>query len=279
MLKFKTIKNATQEIGVSYLGGVGISTKIIKSQKVNGTLIYCIYLAPATTSGYNTCQSSTPECSLGCLNTSGRAKMEYVTGVTMIQDARVKKTKLFFEDTAYFMQWLIAELKMHQNRANNKNMGFAVRLNGTSDIDWQHVYVDGKNIFQLFPEISFYDYTKIATKFYNIPQNYDLTYSYTGKNGAIAKRLLKQGFNVAVIFDVKKGHALPKTFGGFEVIDGDLTDLRISDKKGIIVGLRFKEIANKDASNEIKNSIFVVSPNDVRCNSNVHELEYVLDMV
>jgi hypothetical protein len=278
-MEFKSIGQAMKQVGVSYLGGVGISQKIIKSQKVNGTLTYCIYLAPATTSGYNTCQSSTPECRLGCLNTSGRAKMEYVTGATNIRDTRVKKTKLFFEETAYFMQWLIAELNMHQKWANNKNMGFAVRLNGTSDIDWQHVYIDGKNIFQLFPEISFYDYTKIATKFYNIPQNYDLTYSYTGKNGAIAKRLLKQGFNVAVVFNVKKSHALPNTFGGFEVIDGDLTDLRISDRKGVIVGLRFKEIANKDASNKTKNSIFVVQPNDIRCNSNVLELEYVLDMV
>jgi len=257
-MEFSTVSKANKQVGVSYLGNINASAKLEKNGKVSKQHTYGMYLAPATTSGFNTCQSSTPECRMGCLNTSGRAGMEIMAGKTMINDCRVKKTRLFFEDTAFFMQWLIADIKLRQAKAIKEGYGFSVRLNCTSDIDWAHVYVDGKNIFQLFPNVTFYDYTKVATKFHNIAENYHLTFSYTGRNGSIAKRLLAQGFNVAVVFDTPKGHALPETFMGYKVVDGDLTDYRPNDGKGVIVGLRFKRIADQNAQKEVMKSDFVV---------------------
>ncbi|MFW6272921.1 MAG: hypothetical protein ACOC2U_03985, partial [bacterium] len=51
---------------------------------------------------------------------------------------------------------------------------------------------------------------------------------------------------------------LPEQFNGFKVVNGDETDYRPKDGKGVIVGLRFKEIADKEASKMVKESCFVV---------------------
>lgn len=272
-MEFKTIGQAKKQIKVSYLGAINSSAKLEKNGKISKQLTYGIYLAPATTSGYNVCQSSTPECRMGCLATSGRAGMEISAGIDRISNARVTKTKLFFTDNEFFMQWLIADLKANQIKAENKDYGFSVRLNCTSDIDWAHAYYNGKNIFEHFPNVQFYDYTKIPTKFNGIADNYHLTFSYTGRNGSIAQRLLKQGFNVAVVFDTLKKDALPTEFMGFPVVDGDLTDYRPNDGNGVIVGLRFKRIANQEEQKEVIKSDFVVNVADLETNkANVQEL-------
>ena len=259
-MEFTTIGRAMKETGLSYLGGINISAKLVKNKKVSGQYTYIIYLAPAKTSGYQVCSHSTPECRGGCLNESGRAGMEISCGRSFIRDARIKKTKLFFEHTAFFMAWMIAEIKKYQIMAEQDNYGFSVRLNGTSDIDWAKVLVNGKNIFQIFPDVTFYDYTKNPNKFKELPANYHLTFSYTGRNAYLCEGLLEKGFNVAVVFDVKKKKPLPESFYGYRVIDGDLTDYRPDDDKGVIVGLRFKQIANKEAMKALKESCFVVNP-------------------
>jgi hypothetical protein len=166
---------------------------------------------------------------------------------------------LFFEETAFFMQWLIAEIKMAQAKAIRDNFFFSVRLNATSDINWAKVLVDGKNIFQIFPEVSFYDYTKNHSKFNNKPLNYHLTYSYTGRNWDKCIDLLSRGFNVAMVFNVKHESLLPAMYKGYKVINGDLTDYRIDDAKGIIIGLKWKRIANRVNEKKVLNSCFVVN--------------------
>ena len=219
-----------------------------------------LYLAPANQSGYNVCKFSTKDCRKGCLNSSGRAKIEYHYGTSIIQDARVKKTKLFHEDNKFFMEWMVAEMKSYQNKANMDGMHFSARLNGTSDIDWGNTLIEGKNLFQLFPDVQFYDYTKDYKKVLNNKAaNYHLTYSYTGYNIKQSIELLSKGYNVAVVFDTKVNKELPTTFNGYEVIDGDLTDYRPNDKKGCVVGLRFKMIGNKSNAKEVINSKFVVN--------------------
>jgi hypothetical protein len=278
-MKFTTIANAKKETKLSYLGNINISSKLLKNMKVSGQYTYIIYLSPANTSGYNVCSHSTPECRLGCLATSGRAGMEILAGISRTHNCRVKKSRLFFEETAYFMAWMIEEIKYYQRKAIKDGFGFSIRLNCTSDIDWAKVLVDGKNIFQIFSNVQFYDYTKNHLKYNNIPVNYDLTYSFTGRNNDKCIELLKKGFNVAVVFNVKNSKDLPKTFNGYKVIDGDRTDLRSEDEKGVVVGLKWKRIANKENEKKILNSCFVVNPmNDIRCdydNVQVAELEMV----
>lgn len=273
-MKFTTIAQARKQTGLSYLGGVATSAKIDHSRKYSHQHTYGLYLAPASISGYNVCPHSTPECRLGCLNTSGRAGIEEFAGLTKIQDARIKKTKLFYEQPEFFMSWLIAEIKTAQRKAIKNGYFFSVRLNCTSDIDWQNVKINGQSIFEIFPEVNFYDYTKVVDKFMNIAPNYHLTYSFTGRNWNSCKILLKRGHNIAMVFNVKTETELPTEFEGFKVINGDLTDYRVSDAKGVIVGLKWKRIANRENERKVLNSSFVIQPPDVRCTySNVQLTE------
>jgi hypothetical protein len=257
-MKFSNCLNAYKETGISYLGGVNISAKIKKNQKVNGQMTYILYLAPANQSGYNVCPNSTPECRLGCLATSGRAMMDLISGHNVIKNSRIAKTKLFFEHNEYFMQWLFASIKLKQAMAIRKGFEFSVRLNGTSDIDWSDYKLNGQTVFQAFPEVQFYDYTKNPVKFYDKPLNYHLTFSYSGHNVEMCKKILAKGHNIAVVFNVKNEKQLPETFLGYPVINGDLTDYRVADSKGCVIGLKWKKIANKADNEAIKNSVFVV---------------------
>jgi len=282
-MKFTTIANARKQTGLSYLGGVSTSAKIMHSQEFSHQHTYAIYLAPAKQSGYNVCSHSTPECRLGCLNTSGRAGMELTAGKTKTANCRNAKTHLFYEQPEFFMAWLIAEIKYYQKRAERKGFFFSVRINATSDIDWQNVKVNSQTIFELFPEVSFYDYTKNPAKFVNKADNYHLTFSYTGRNWDLCKVLLSQGYNIAMVFKAKNEIDLPKYFDNYPVINGDLTDFRIDDAKGIIVGLKWKHIADKTIEKQILNSCFVINPlTDKRCSNypvNVQIIKNINELV
>ncbi len=264
-MNFTTIANAKKQTGLSYLGGVNLSAKMVKNMKYSGTLTYSLYLAPASTSGYNVCSHSTPECRVGCLATSGRAAIEIFLHLSTIANARINKTRLFFEHQDFFMQWLIADIKTNQAKALKLGYKFSVRLNTTSDIDWVNIRFNGQNVFEIFPDVSFYDYTKNFNKFVNKPKNYHLTLSYTGRNWDKCIEVLNKGFNVAMVFNVKKETELPVKFEGFDVTNGDLTDNRIDDANGVIIGLKWKRIADRQAEKQILNSCFVVQPTDVRC--------------
>jgi hypothetical protein len=272
-MKFTTIAKAKKETGLSYLGGIATSAKISHSLEFSHQYTYGLYLAPASISGYNVCSHSTPECRMGCLNTSGRAGIEEFAGLTKIADARIKKTKLFYEHPEFFMAWLMAEIEAGQRKAKKDGYFFSVRLNCTSDIDWQSVKINGKSIFETYPEISFYDYTKNANKFFDKPENYHLTLSYTGRNWGLCEVILKRGHNVAMVFNVKTEAELPAMHNGYKVINGDLTDYRIDDAKGIIVGLKWKRIANREAEKQVLNSVFVVTPAKVVSNVQANELQ------
>ena len=269
MMKFTTIAEAKKQTGLSYLGGIATSAKISHSKQYSHQYTYGMYLAPASLSGYNVCSHSTPECRMGCLNTSGRAGIEEFSGITKIHDCRIKKTRLFFNETTFFMLWLIAEIRQAQAKAKRDGFFFSVRLNATSDIDWSNVFVEGLNIFQIFPEVSFYDYTKSHIKFIEKPSNYHLTYSFTGHNWDKCLELLSSGFNIAMVFNVKHESMLPAMYKGYAVVNGDLTDYRIDDAKGIIIGLKWKRIANRVNEKKILNSCFVVDPAKI----NVQELQ------
>jgi len=259
-MKFTTISNAKKQTGLSYLGSINSSAKILKNRKVSNVNTYVLYLAPANQSGYNVCPYSTKECRLGCLATSGRARLEKNKVVKPIENARIKKTKLFFEHNEFFMQWLIAEIEAEKKKKKKKGIPFSVRLNGTSDIQWEHYKVDNKNIFELFPDVQFYDYTKNYRRMFStsLYKNYHLTYSYNGYNENECISVLKNKMNVAIIFNVKNVDQFPAQWNGFPVINGDLTDYRPLDGEGVIVGLKWKNIANKEANERIKNSKFVL---------------------
>ena len=256
-IQFTTKAQAKRDAMVSYLGGINNSSKLLKNGKVSHQYTYVLYLLPSKASGYQVCPAATKECIAGCLNTSGRVIMD-IGNTNAILTARLRKTKLFFEQRDLFMGWLVAEIKTAQAKAVKDGYEFSVRLNGTSDLNWDMYTVDGESIFDMFPMVQFYDYTKIPKRFITAPDNYHLTFSYTGQNWRECEWVLNQKHNVAVIFNVRKGQPLPATWNGYKVIDGDLTDYRPADEKGVIVGLRWKKIADKVTNDKIRNSVFVV---------------------
>jgi len=201
-----------------------------------GWKTYGIHLAPYNLSGKNVCASASAGCSAACLNTAGRGSMHSV------QDARVKKTRRFFEDRDGFLSQLFKEIKSSIKSAAKKELKSCFRLNLTSDILWERIVVKD------FPEVQFYDYTKHLKRFVRflegkLPSNYHLTYSRDETTpDTLIKSLCASGGNVAVVFRGK----LPKTWLGIEVIDGDDSDLRFEDGNGKIVGLVEKGKAKDD---------------------------------
>jgi hypothetical protein len=241
-LKFTTISSAKKQTGLSYLGSVASSSKIAKGLKYN-EMTYILYLAPASQSGYNVCPMSTEECRTACLTESGHNRIDVKKNA--INKARIAKTKLFFEQREFFMGWLVTEIEKAKYQAESKGYKFSVRLNGTSDIEPTRFQHNGKVLFELFDDVMFYDYTKVAKRFglLQFYPNYDLTYSFSGHNMFQCLDLLNKGNGrVAMVFE---GKVLPKSFMGYKVIDGDEYDMRYLDEQGVIVGLKFKKVRNK----------------------------------
>lgn len=233
-----TIKECQELVGVSYLGNVATSSKIAKSTKYNEDT-YVLYLAPANSSGYEVCPARTEQCTDACLNESGHNRID-TQGV--INLARVRKTQTFFENRELFMYWLIREIERHGAKADRRGRKFSVRLNGTSDIDIRRFKFEGRTVLQLFPEVQFYDYTKVYERLYlDEIDNYDLTFSFSGKNLKQTLSALEHNYRVAVVF---QGPDLPKYWHGYPVIDGDKYDMRYVDPQGVVAGLRFKRVRN-----------------------------------
>ena len=182
--------------------------------------------------------SKAAKCMDGCLKTSGRAAI-----FPAIALARQAKTDWFHRDSEGFIFALVKDLKALLRKANKLGKKARVRLNVLSDIAWEQY-----GIPQMFPEIEFYDYTKRADRIGKTPANYRLTFSYSGVS-TYAKQVGKAqeaGANMAVVFHVKKGQALPKVWQGKTVIDGDEHDARFDDPANVIVGLRAKGQAIQD---------------------------------
>jgi hypothetical protein len=184
-------------------------------------------------------------CKTACLNTAGRGGI-FKKGETTnrIQDARQRRTELFLTDNELFMEILIDEIRRFCNYCKRKDITPAIRLNGTSDIQWEHIEYEDKNIFEHYPDIQFYDYTKIPTRKISHIKNYHLTWSYSEANPKYTAWYDKIAYNIAVVFN----GAFPIYFKGREVIDGDDTDLRFLDKQNVIVGLKAKGKARHDMS-------------------------------
>jgi hypothetical protein len=218
-----------------------LATKNYKTSKGEklGILTGILYLAPAKISGYEVCPQRSAGCTDACLYKAGMGAF------STVQQARIDKTKFFFEKREEFMTQLRKDIVALVRKAKKDNMIPAVRLNGTSDIEWTRF-----GIMEEFPEVQWYDYTKVLSRLQKeLPKNYHLTFSKNESNEAECEIALKLGFNVAVVFDTKKGEMLPKSWKEYFVYDGDDTDVRFQDPKGgFVIGLRAKGPARADRS-------------------------------
>lgn len=233
--------------------------KTVKGQK-KGYMTAILYLSPATLSGYQVCPQSSAGCRAACLNTAGHGM------VNKVQAARIRKTKMYFEQRDAFLDKLFVELSEFISKAESNGMIPTVRLNGTSDIAWENVRFKGKRIFgwndptimEAFPSLQFYDYTKQYKRMKRFlqdktwPKNYHLTFSLAEDNDAGAEAVLLMGGNVAAVFSTpKKDYWIGQAH--MKVVDGDENDLRFLDDKNVIVGLTAKGKARKDTSGFVRN--------------------------
>jgi hypothetical protein len=212
-----------------------------------------MYLTPWKSAGINVCpMAEQAKCIDGCLNTAGRGQM------SSVQIGRARKTEWFAKDRQGFMEQLHKDIRSFVRWCKAKGVTPCVRLNGTSDIRWELVsytadWICYDNIMQAFPEVTFYDYTKIANR-RKVPANYHLTWSYSGASEAYAKQhaIAKvNGLNIAVVFRRKAD--IPSTYLDLPTIDGDRDDMRFLDPKGVVVALYAKGKAKQDQSGFVVN--------------------------
>lgn len=223
-----------------------VNQKLVKSQKHN-ILAFPLHLAPYNLSGVgNVCPKASPGCAKACLNMAGHGGIIKKGEITnKVQQARIRKTKMFFEQRDEFLLQLVRDIKFAINYATKKGFTPAFRLNTTSDIQWVKYKIPGtdKNIFETFPDIQFYDYSKVINKKNLEVSNYHITFSRAENNDADVKEAISLGMSVAVVF--KK---LPDYYMGLPVYDADQSDARFLDPAGHIIGLKAKGPAKKDAS-------------------------------
>jgi hypothetical protein len=223
------------------------NSKTRKGEKL-GYKTFVLHLAPNTLNSYgkNLCPMATKGCIKGCLNTAGFGGI-----YPSVQKSRMDKSDFYISNRVDFLNTLYEDIIKSIQMAEKQNFIPVYRLNGTSDIQWENIIIkDNKNIFELFPQLNFYDYTKIVKRFEKkLPENYHLTFSYSQEEDyyknidTISIDLLKRNVSVAVIF--RKN--LPESYLGFPVTDGDENDLRFK-QDGVIIGLKAKGRARKDVS-------------------------------
>jgi hypothetical protein len=231
--------------------------KVLKGV-AHGFNTYILHLAPADLSGREVCPKRTVGCSAACLNTAGRGGMfKRGESTNAIQQARIRKTQLFFNNRNEFMRLLVADITLAIKQSKRLGLTPVFRLNGTSDLSWEKYEVQVgnmhfTNIFEAFPHVQFYDYTKVlGRKVSGIP-NYHLTFSAADGNDVDVLKAIQQGYNIATVFGIKKTQEMPESYLGRPVFNGDESDLRFLDPKGVVVGLYAKGKAKKDTTGFVK---------------------------
>lgn len=248
---------------------IDANAKTIKGQK-QGYMTAVMYLAPFKAAGINVCpMAELAGCWKGCLNTAGRGGIAKGNATMAphglelpdnpIQRARVRRTRFYAEDREAFMLQLHKEIAAFIRKAERKGLTPVVRLNGTSDIQWEvgHPVGEHASIFAAFPDVQFYDYTKIPKRFgRELPGNYHLSLSYSEasdryRDMCMAAFSAHNASLVVVLRDEKtKREAMDPETGDWwdHAVDGDEHDLRFLDPAGSIVYLKAKGAARRDTS-------------------------------
>jgi hypothetical protein len=206
------------------------------------------------------CAGSTPMCRRGCLGGTGRA--EFTPSIELV---RISRTKLYATDPAAF--WSVLEPELHKVDRKAKRLGVPVafRPNVLSDQAW---HLKFPQIFDTFSHWQFYGYTKLKSMVSavvngTLPPNYHITFSWSERcNTDYVAACLDSGINVAVPFYDRETFkpTIPMRWNGWNVINGDESDLRFNDPQGVIVGLGVKLPKNRKKAKariESSNGFFV----------------------
>jgi len=218
------------------------SPKAIKANKY-GYLNAINYMAPHSTGGVgNLCPNASDGCKSLCLGKySGQASLvkDLENGTNNVRESRIRKAEYFMQDRKAFMSEMTDHVRDLVKKSVKDKLKLCVRPNGSTDIAFEYTKTKGgQSLPDRFPDVQFVDYTKSMKRVLNPkrPNNYHLTFSLSETNKAEAEKVLKAGFNVAVVF----GNGMPDTFMGHKVIDGLQHDLRHLDPSPVIVGLEPK---------------------------------------
>ena len=186
-------------------------------------------MSPARTSGVNLCRASTRECRDLCLATAGNGRYDSTAA------ARILRARFWLEHPAECVSLLRDELL--RARARHRDAWrVGIRWNVLSDIPWE---ICAPVLVEPIGRIRAYDYTKDWARVGT--DRYTLTYSRSEITpDADVITAVESGRNVAVAFSTARTRALPRTYLGLPVIDGDTSDYRPGDRAGVIVGLRAK---------------------------------------
>jgi hypothetical protein len=241
----------------NFLLGINSSSKIIKGKKLNihtGVL----YLASHTMVASKTlCPNAIRNgCHVDCLVSSG------MLGMKAQQIAMISRTLYYLNFKKEFM----AQLRLEINKGYKKyGNSFAVRLNGTSDINW-------KDIVNEFPNVQFYDYTKNKNMMIkNKNKNHHYTFSgsmFSDYSRGQLKQAINEGLNIAIAFNTKESKKdtlkIPKQlFNNKPLVSFDDTDVRFKDKRGSVGYLKRKgsNIQQRLNDNKQFNNFFVTESN------------------
>ena len=230
--------------------GVGTNAKTIKGdgdEYLTAILYMHSWKIMVDGNMFNSCSMATlAGCVEGCLISAGRGAFNNV------QESRKRKAEWFYRDRDSFMQQMVTDCEKFVQYCSKRDIQPCVRPNGTTDIRWELIPcqrddVTYPNLMTAFPEIQWYDYTKIPNRKVDHLDNYHLTWSYSAANAKYEQHFdaAVQDMPVAVVFRTPyKG----KTWRGYKVVDGDKDDLRFLDPKRTIVALYAKGKAKKDKS-------------------------------
>jgi len=260
-LPFK-LKIFQKKHNINYLEVLGFNPKTDK----NDILTYAHHLLPSDLSGViNVCPGA-GNCKKTCLHFAGNPA--YMRGKNA---KRLRQTIAFSDDQNAYLETLFLAIVRAMFKHEGETVAF--RLNATSDIQWENIPFDlspdvanfaaqkfgykffagrAANLLDLFQpfNVIFYDYTKLQRNWEKCRDlNYHLTVSFDGhnniRNHRIVRNGIKNGVNVAAVFNIKKSQPLPESVNlcgyNLQVLDGDISDSRYDDIAGCIVGLRFKQ--------------------------------------
>jgi len=194
-------------------------------------------------------------CKEPCLEASGRG------GFDSVKAARQAKTDYYMQDRVGFIAQLKQELVNFEKLCAKNGVVPYVRLNVISDVQWE-LATNGA-IPQAFPNINFFDYTKVAKRLAKLPRNYKLMFSYS-KAPAYQKQVqlaLKTDVPMSVVFY----GPMPTTFMGKVVVNGDNSDIENLKHKGKIIGLKYK-VAKGKGVNPME-EVFIVNTNHIALHS------------
>ena len=219
---------------LGHLLQLGTNTKLNKSG--DDWLVAGLSLAPSNIAGngYRVCTHDIiAGCKPTCLFYAGRGAMHSV------QQSRIKKTKLFFDDPVSFIRHLDTDIYTMLRYTDKHKKQLAIRLNVLSDIRWEdRIDMSKYKNFQ-GKLVQFYDYTKRHTRLGRVPSNYHLTLSVFPHEHLLKKYVSKAKqtrTNIAAVFM----NDIPDTFKGFPTISGDDNDLRFLDPYPSCVALKAK---------------------------------------